>query len=458
MNARTIVADPAYARLKNLVIEHTGLAYYADKDDDFASRIAHRFSARGIRDCSSYLRLLDRGKPDPQEMDALVAELTIGETYFFRQSEHFDILRATILPEMLERNRLTRRLRIWSAGCANGAEAYSIALLIREALGEQAKAWHVHVLGTDINRYYLERAEAGRYNQWAFRENPEQLKFRYFRRDGTEWVIGQEARKWVVFRHHNLVSDPLPPPGETPDFDLIFCRNVMIYFSQEVIRATAARLYESLAWGGWLVVGHAEPNAENFSQFEGVMTGGVTVYRKMKAQPRAGPAASGRAELPPAAARPHVAKPRVETARQEHPRPAVAAPAVEVEEVRILADRGEWRLAAARARKLTETGSLNPAAHFVLALVLEHMGSPVDAAQSLRRSIFLDREFVMAHYHLGLVLEQQHDRQGARKAFLNVLDLVAARDGACILEHGDGISAAELRELTKMHLELLDSA
>jgi chemotaxis protein methyltransferase CheR len=451
MSSRTIVADPAYARLKHLVIEHTGLAYYADKDDDFAARISHRLSARGVRDCASYLRLLDKSKPDTQEMDALIAELTIGETYFFRQPEHFDALRGSILPEMLERNRLTRRLKIWSAGCANGAEAYSIALLIHEALQEQEATWNVHILGTDINRFYLERAEAGRFNQWAFRDEAEHLKSRYFRRDGKEWVIGQEPRKWISFRYHNLVSDPVPPAGETPDFDLIFCRNVMIYFSQNLIRATAARLYESLAWGGWLVVGHAEPNAENFRLFEGVMTDGVTLYRKMKEQPRVEAAACGRADPPPAV-RARV-EPRVEKPRHEEPRSSAAVPTVD--EVRTLADRGEWRLAAGRARKLIETGGRNPAAHFVLALVLEHMGSPADAAQSLRRAIFLDRAFIMAHYHLGLVLEQQRDLQGARKAFANVLDLVAARDGGDILEHGDGISAAELKELTKMHLELL---
>jgi chemotaxis protein methyltransferase CheR len=455
MSPPMIVADPNYGRLKRLVIEHTGLAYYADKDNDFAARISHRLSARGVRDCASYLRLLDGGSPGAEEMDALIAELTIGETYFFRQVEHFDALRDTILPEMLERNRLTRRLRIWSAGCANGAEPYSIALVIREALGDSAASWNIRILGTDINRRYLAEAEAGRFGQWSFREEPERLRSRYFRREGKEWVIAPQAKTWVSFRYHNLVSDPIPPAGEAPGFDLIFCRNVMIYFTQELIRATAARLYDALAEGGWLVVGHAEPNADNFRPFQAVMASGITLYRKLETrQPQAAPAPVEPPQLPPlppqaaAVARP-AAQPRPEPRRQP-------AQAPTVEEVRRLADRGQWRSAASCAQKLVEANGLNPAAHFMLALVLEHTASPIQAVQSLRRAIYLDRAFVMAHYHLGLILERQRDARRARRAFENVLELLGSRAPADLIEHGDGISAAELRDLAKMHLELLN--
>jgi len=450
-----IVADPSYGRLKRLVIEHTGLAYYADKDNDFAARISHRLSARGVRDCTSYLRLLDGGKPGTEEMDALIAELTIGETYFFRQSEHFDALRDTILPEMLERNRLTRRLRIWSAGCANGAEPYSIALVIREALGDSAASWNVRILGTDINRRYLAEAEAGRFSQWSFREEPERLRSRYFHREGKEWVIAPQAKTWLSFLHHNLVSDPIPPAGEAPGFDLIFCRNVMIYFSQELIRATAARLYDALAEGGWLVVGHAEPNAENFRLFQAVMASGITLYRKLEArQPQGVLAPAEPPRLPPVPPRAIAAAQPAQKPRPERPRQP--APAPTVEEVRRLADRGEWRSAASRAQKLVEADSLNPAAHFMLALVLEHTGSTNQAVQSLRRAIYLDRAFVMAHYHLGLILERQRDAKRARRAFENVLELLGSRAGDEVLDHGDGISAADLSELAKMHLELLN--
>jgi chemotaxis protein methyltransferase CheR len=132
-----LIQDPAYGLLKGFVIESTGLAYYVDKDEDLAGRIERRMSKRRAQDCAAYLRLLKDGHDGEAELDALIAELTIGETYFLRHRELFDALRDLVLPDLIERNRHTRRLRIWSAGCATGPEPYSVAILLRRELGRQ---------------------------------------------------------------------------------------------------------------------------------------------------------------------------------------------------------------------------------------------------------------------------------------------------------------------------------
>jgi chemotaxis protein methyltransferase CheR len=124
----SLVLDPSYPRLKAHLIESTGLAYYSDKDPDLAARISRRLSKVLLRDCDSYLNLLTDHEKGQAELDELIADLTIGETYFFRYREQFDALRATVLPDIIARNRTARRLRIWSAGCATGAEAYSTLL------------------------------------------------------------------------------------------------------------------------------------------------------------------------------------------------------------------------------------------------------------------------------------------------------------------------------------------
>ena len=121
MTVRAILCDPDYSTLKAYVLNHTGLTYYADKDEDLATRLLRRIGAVTVPNCAAYLALLKRPVPATHEMDALVGELTIGETYFFRQREHFNLLRSTIIPDLLRRNREVRRLRIWSAGCATGA-------------------------------------------------------------------------------------------------------------------------------------------------------------------------------------------------------------------------------------------------------------------------------------------------------------------------------------------------
>ena len=173
-----ILADSAFGRLKALVIETTGMAFYRDKSADLAQILLARMTELGILGCETYLERLTR---DGGEMDALVAELTIGETYFFRHKEQFDALRDIILPDIIERNRSSRRLRIWSAGCATGPEPYSIAIMLEREFGSRIADWHVTVLGTDINQKFLTRARDGRYDQWAFRAMSDDMRATCFR-------------------------------------------------------------------------------------------------------------------------------------------------------------------------------------------------------------------------------------------------------------------------------------
>ena len=147
-----LVGDPFYTHLKEYVVESTGLTYYADKDADLARRVERRLSATGVRDCASYLEILRDPLRGAFEMDELIAEITIGETYFFRHPEHFDALRDQVLPDLILRNRGKRSLRIWCAGCADGPEPYSLAILLKREMAQEFLGWEVTILGTDINR------------------------------------------------------------------------------------------------------------------------------------------------------------------------------------------------------------------------------------------------------------------------------------------------------------------
>ena len=184
MTVREILSDSDYPRLKTFVLNHTGLAYYADKDEDFATRMARRFAIVKAPHCNAYLSLLSRGAHGSSEIDALVGELTIGETYFFRQNEHFELLRSTIFPDLLRRNIESRQLRIWSAGCATGAEPYSVAVLLYTEFAAQIRDWDVSILGTDINPDFLAQARTGNFSEWTLRDVAPQVKDCCFRRDG----------------------------------------------------------------------------------------------------------------------------------------------------------------------------------------------------------------------------------------------------------------------------------
>jgi len=164
--------DPFFARLKQHLIEATGLAYYAEKDLDLARKIAERLGKLQLVDCASYLARLTDLHDGQTELDIVIEALTIGETFFFRHREMFDALRDVVLPDVIARNQLQRRLHIWSAGCSIGAEPYSLSLLLKREMAAQLQDWETSIIGTDINRDFLARAREGIFEEWAFRATP----------------------------------------------------------------------------------------------------------------------------------------------------------------------------------------------------------------------------------------------------------------------------------------------
>ena len=157
-----------------------------------------------------------------------IALLTNGETYFFRDHGQFDLLRLRLLPELIERRRDAKTLRLWSAGCSSGEEAYSLAMLL-DMLLPKRDGWNILILGSDIDEAALAKARRGHYGQWSFRMAPPALKQRYFQRKGDEWMLDERIRSMVTFRTSNLIGETFPS-AELRDMDLILCRNVFIYF------------------------------------------------------------------------------------------------------------------------------------------------------------------------------------------------------------------------------------
>lgn len=275
------VRDAAYHRLKSHVIEATGLAYYVDKDDLLAAHFQRRRAFLGISDDRAYLELLHDRFAGQAEMDELTALLTIGETYFFRHEELFDALRSRVVPELIERNHKVRRLRVWSAGCANGAEPYSLSVLLRHDFGVRLSDWNVRILGTDVNRKLLAQARRGVYDEWALRSAALAERRCCFRREGDAWIVAEEYRRDVTFQYHNLVVDPIASANHDGEaFDLVLCRNVMIYFDPPCVRRLVERFYDLLEPGGWLAVGPFEPDVERFAKFETINAPGAVLYRK----------------------------------------------------------------------------------------------------------------------------------------------------------------------------------
>lgn len=453
-----MIADPYFPRLKALVIETTGMAFYADKDEDLARIVAARMAETELS-CARYLEVIADPVLGRDEMDALVAELTIGETYFFRHKEQFDALRDIILPDVLARNEAKRSLHIWSAGCATGPEPYSIAILLKREFGARIAGWNVSIIGTDINQKFLARARDGRYDEWAFRATPDDVRAECFSRAGKQWQINAEYKNLVRFQYHNLIRNKFPSLLDNlAGLDLIICRNVVIYFSRETVEGLVPCFHETLADGGWLVMGHAEPNIELFRNFRTVNTPGAVLYQRSEGSGAAAPRPAPKPVLPaPCLPRPVPRKPAMARPAPA-PAPVPVQPAESIGRVRALADEGRWSDALAACDGLIAANALNARAHFYRALVTEQLGDLDGCETSLRRAIYLDRRFVLPHYHLGLFLWRRDDLQGAGRSFRNVLALLDQMPADLVLDDGDAITVGQLRETVGMHLDLIGAA
>jgi chemotaxis protein methyltransferase CheR len=454
-------AGEAFDRLKRQVIARTGHHYYDDKDDVLWERVRKRVAAVKAGDLSAYLDRLDDAAFGAGEWAALESELTIGETYFFRYPEQFEALRTTILPAILEAAADARRLRIWSAGCATGAEPYSLAILLREMLGQAFDDWSISILGTDINETFLAAAREAKFSHWALRSLDADKREAWFDREGERWTVKPEHRGRVRFQRGNLLDLLGPtPPLELVDFDLILCRNVLIYFHPQQVAQMAGALVERLRPHGWLLVGHAEPNPE-FGQFaDAVSLPGTVAYRPLGTVGPHLPPPMPWEPLPEPAAELVIPPPALSvlsaplTPRAPATAPAADAPSADLaDEVRRRADVGDFRgaeLACSAALRIRPDDAV---LHFYAGLIEQAQGRIGAAEDSLRRAVYLDSDFVLALYHLGLVRLARGRREAGRKAVAAAAQISGTLAADARLREGAGLTAGDLRELARVQLE-----
>ncbi|MGE5514405.1 MAG: CheR family methyltransferase [Bacteroidota bacterium] len=267
--------DPAFPILKEAVIALTGLAYWRDKDEMLADLLAAVLERRREPAATLLQRLqVELGRGPASE--AVVDAVTVGETFFFRYQAQFDALERRVIPDVLARNQFNRSLALWSAGCSNGAEAYSLSMLLRRRFAAPLAGWRLDILGTDISIAALAEAHAGEYGAWTIRDLPEDLRQDGFVVHGQRWRVKARFRHDVRFIRHNLVSQL--PPGD--GFDVVLCRNVLMYFDAPTRLRVLRHLSAAVAPGGWLLVGHAEVGPPVSDFFRPVVLPDCTLYQR----------------------------------------------------------------------------------------------------------------------------------------------------------------------------------
>jgi chemotaxis protein methyltransferase CheR len=264
-----------------LIAKHTGLEIRERDQGALGGKIFSRMKALKLTSPTSYYQLLESSTTDSyKEWLELAILLTNTESYFFRDRDQFSLLQNHIFPQLINRKQNNKSIRICSAGCSTGEEPYSIAILLKELI-PNLRQWNLRILGVDINRVALKKAELGVYSPWSFRSIAPDIKQRYFQLINGQYHIDQTIKEMIRFQTLNLVDDYFPQQySELRNIDLIICRNVFIYFKAAAIAKVLKKFYHTLQPLGYLLTGHAELSNQNLSLFQTKVFSESMIYQR----------------------------------------------------------------------------------------------------------------------------------------------------------------------------------
>lgn len=266
--------DANFERIRQFVTDNTGIVLTEKKKDMVYGRLSKRIRKGGFGGFDGFIAALDDGNED--EQDFMINAITTNLTAFFRENHHFDYLANTLIPELVEKKSHSKKIRIWSAGCSTGEEPYSIAITLKEFLPD-FDSWDIKILATDLDANVVAHGKAGIYREDRITGLPEDRIDRWFKKgsgDNSEMVkVHPALQKMITFKRLNLLHE-WPMKGS---FDLMFCRNVVIYFDKDTQRVLFDRYADLLAAQGHLFIGHSETLFKVSTRFESL---GHTIYKK----------------------------------------------------------------------------------------------------------------------------------------------------------------------------------
>ena len=469
------------AYFRRLVLERTGLD--AGNKDDAALHgiVSPRLKAVGASGLQAYAERLEQETPAAAaEWEHLVVALTAEESYFFRDRGQLGAIRSFLLPDLFERARGERTLRMWSAGCCRGEEPYSIAIIVRELVPD-ADDWDIRILATDINGQALAQAERGLYAAWSLRGVEPALRNRYFTscKDGSvgaAWRLEDRIRQCVTFHRDDLFRNAVPLPWtESGAFDLILCRNVFIYFERNAVARILSRLTRALRPGGYLITGHGELFDQRTEGLELRKLPETVAYRRSVAAPppvtaeQPSPLPSP-PQRPPARKTPAPADGRkkkadlhrmeLDAAREDMRRHDYARATERVEGVladeprhfqalflkaRLNADTGDYEEAWRCARLACEIEPFAFAPYHLMAHLSEVAGDFEAAKDYLKNAIYLEPSLTAAYLDLAGIFEHQGDPGRADKFRSTAWGLLQAMPADSPVAPYEGVTVKQLR-------------
>jgi len=425
------------------------------------------------------------------ELNTLSTHLTIGETYFFREKPAFELFIHQIIPELIKQRRgKNEQIKIWSAGCSSGEEPYTLAIILKEHFPE-LNDWNVKILATDISQIAIQKALVGEYTDWSFREIEPAIKNKYFTPSKKNWSIIPEIKKMVNFSYLNLSENTYPSTlTDTENMDVVFCRNVMMYFIPQVIKDVSARFHESLNENGWLITSQVELNDAYFSNFERVNYSNGLFYQKTNKAFEAinRPIVNKAKSLPVNLKKKVIKKAEIvktvdyigKTSLEN--KPPEKKHAEEVEPVSLFqkghylrcidkclhnishgilsndifsilvksyANLGLMSEGEKIIDKIINTNHATPEMYYIYASLLNEQSKLEQTEVNLKKAIYLNHTHVLSHLMLGNVYQKKGVNNLALKHFKTTINLLSEYNDNEIVPESDGITAGRIKELTE---------
>jgi len=484
------IPDALLPRLSEYLTSKTGFLFAKKHWNELHPKITAAMKEFDFENVGEFIEWLLSSSPTQKQIEILASHLTVGETYFFREKRAFEILEQSMLPGLIDDRRKTgKRLRFWSAGCSTGEEPYSIAILL-EKLIPDLKDWNITILATDINTVALRKANEGIYSDWSFRDTLPFFKDKYFKRiNENHCRLLPDIRKMVTFSYLNLSEDVYPAlQNNTNAMDVIFCRNVLMYFAPGYVKLASERFYRSLVDGGWLIVSPVETSHIHYAQFTTVRIQDSTFYTKdvRKTKPEIVSSKYIKKEitaysLPFQKVKPSKSiKPSHSVPFDVPVKPTQSAQAT-LEEAAVLYRKGFYKEAENKLRAMISNDPINqgmmvlfmkilanqgkleealqwcekaitaekfdPYLHYMHAIILEEQNKSEEAKASLKKALYLDPDFVLAHFSLANLSLRSGNIIEARKHFSNTAEILSKCKPDEILPESEGITAGRLSEM-----------
>ncbi len=420
---------------------------------------------------AEYLSLLQKSTNSSPLLEHLVSGITIGETYFFRDKYQMQILYEEVLPELIQKKRLEKQLnlRIWSAGCSSGEEIYTIAMMLEELLPD-INAWIINLLATDININAMQKGIKGCFSDWSMRSiNPDYLR-KYFTQKDRSYILTPTLRERVNFNYLNLKEDTYPSMfNSTNAQDLIICRNVMIYFDANHIGKMMTKFANCLTDKGYMLLGASDPilidSTGLINKNRHSLLQKTTVEKKEIIKPNITVSIKPKKVIRPLLAKPVInadiltplKKGEWETVLTLIKEKEIKEPKsgfVKSVKATALANLGKLDLAIISCKESLALDSTNKYTHYTYALALLELNQVNEAETEFRKTIFLDRKLIVAHFQLGLLLMKKNQRENGLKTLKTALSIALSEPKDKTVPGSNGIAFGRFSEILEQEINI----